>query len=139
MASKTAELIIDTKSMVSRLLSVVFGQNYRHWIDLHLPKAERGSVIEQMLIGDMYWQYGSGQDCREAVKWYRKAASQGDRHAQWRLGYMYAEGCLWGRGGFKRNYEEAAQWWGKAADQGCGSSRYELEKLRAEGKIAKQA
>lgn len=138
MARKSTELLIDAKSMVSRLLSFIFGQNYNHWIGLHLYEAERGSVTHQMLIGDMYWDYGPSQDCREAVKWYCKAATQGSRHAQWRLGHMYAEGCRWSRGGFKRNYEEAAQWWRKAADQGCGASRYELKNLYAEGKIAGQ-
>ena len=38
---------------------------------------------------------GVPENDTEAVKWYRKAAEQGDASAQYNLGVMYANG--WGR------------------------------------------
>ena len=49
----------------------------------------------------------------DAVKWYRKAAEQGDASAQSQLGVMYAFGL-----GVPQNENEAAKWWRKAAEQG---------------------
>jgi hypothetical protein len=42
----------------------------------------------------MYYYQGQGrkQDHAEAVKWFRKAAEQGDAKAQFNLGVMYAKG-----------------------------------------------
>ena len=49
--------------------------------------AERGVASTQWLMG-YYYAYGEGvpQDYKEAVKWYRKAAEQGDAIAQRSLG-----------------------------------------------------
>ena len=35
---------------------------------------------------------GVAEDDREAVKWYRRAAEQGDASAQLNLGFMYSNG-----------------------------------------------
>ena len=50
---------------------------------------------------------------REAAKWYRKAAEQGDAQAQNYLGVMYDKGE-----GIEQDYQEAAKWYRKAAEQG---------------------
>ena len=48
-----------------------------------------------------------------AVKWYRKAAEQGDAYAQGQLGWMYDSGQ-----GIAQDYAEAVKWYHKAAEQG---------------------
>ena len=47
------------------------------------------------------------------MKWYLKAAEQGDADAQRQIGYMYYKGE-----GVEQNYKEAAEWFLKAAEQG---------------------
>ena len=50
------------------------------------PSAEQGYARAQFYLGHMYI-YGKGvsRDKVEAVKWYRKAAEQGDEEAKKRL------------------------------------------------------
>ena len=52
------------------------------------------------------------------MKWYRKAAEQGNAEAQSRLGYMYGEGE-----GVAKDDAEAVKWNRKAAEQGDYSSQ----------------
>ena len=61
------------------------------------------------------------QDYAEAVKWYRKAADQGDAAAQFNLGVMYATGQ-----GVPQDYAEAVKWYRKAAEQGHAGAQYNL-------------
>ena len=49
----------------------------------------------------------------EALKWYRKAADQGDADAQYSLGVMYANGD-----GVTKDDAEAYKWWLLAGAQG---------------------
>jgi len=58
--------------------------------------------------------YASGGEWTRAVKWWRKAARQGDAESQYRLGLMYRAG----KGGLKPNRRNARAWWRKAAAQG---------------------
>ena len=55
------------------------------------------------------------------MKWYRKAAEQGDADAQYYLGLCYYRGE-----GIKQNYEDAVKWYRKAADQGNANAQYRL-------------
>lgn len=48
---------------------------------------------------------GVPENNAEAVKWYRKAALNGDFYAQNNLGLMYKDGE-----GIAQNYAEAAKW-----------------------------
>ena len=52
-------------------------------------------------------------DYREAARWFRKAAEQGNVIAQFNLGELYFYG--WG---VDQNDTEAARWYRKAAEQG---------------------
>ena len=54
------------------------------------------------------YQNGQGvpQDYKEAVKWYLKAAEQGNAIAQNHLGVMYDQGK-----GVTQDYKEAAKWY----------------------------
>jgi hypothetical protein len=69
--------------------------------------------------------YANGDDVEkdqvEALKWYRKAADQGDARAQFNLGVMYANGR-----GVAEDYVEAARWFRKAADQGNAKAQFNL-------------
>ena len=56
---------------------------------------------------------GVPQDYTEAIKWYRKAAEQGDAAAQNHVGLMYAQGQ-----GVSQNFPEAAKWWRQPAEIG---------------------
>ena len=66
------------------------------------------------------YDHGRGvpQDEAEAVRWYRKAAEQGDGDAQNNLGKMYYEGR-----GVVQNYLKAHMWWNIAASKGDEDAR----------------
>lgn len=65
-------------------------------------------------MGYCYYEgLGVTKDAKEAVKWYRKAAEQGNETAQFNLGLCYILGD-----GTKKDYHEADKWLKKAADQG---------------------
>ncbi|MGW8248798.1 MAG: tetratricopeptide repeat protein [Acidiferrobacterales bacterium] len=67
--------------------------------------------------------YASGGQWKRAVKWWRKAARQGDAESQYRLGLMYRAG----QGGLKRSPRNARSWWRKAAVQGHVQAKQALE------------
>ena len=49
--------------------------------------AEAGDPDAELRLASMYYRgEGMEQDYREAAKWYRKAAEQGNAEAQYRLG-----------------------------------------------------
>ena len=56
---------------------------------------------------------GVQQDYVVAVKWYRRAAEQGDANAQYNPGFMYHYGQ-----GVQQDYAEAVKWFRRAAEQG---------------------
>jgi TPR repeat protein len=66
------------------------------------------------------YENGSGvvQDYREAVKWYKKAAQQGNASAPYYLGFRYYKGE-----GVVQDYREAHKWWNIAAAQGDEDAR----------------
>ena len=65
----------------------------------------------------------------EAVKWFRKAAEQGNAGAQCGLGFCYEEGQ-----GVPQNYREAVKWYRKAAEQGDANAQYNLGYCYENGK-----
>jgi TPR repeat protein len=68
------------------------------------------------------------QNYAEAMKWYRKAADQGNAAAQNNLGVMYDEGQ-----GVPQNYAEAMKWYRKAADRGFDKAQYNLGNMYKNG------
>ncbi len=62
------------------------------------------------------------------MRWYRKAAEQGDADAQNNLGLMYENGL-----GVLQNYAEAVRWFRKAADRGHIYVWFNLGRMYAEG------
>ena len=64
---------------------------------------------------------GVPQDHKEAVKWYRIAADQGNAQAQFNLGVIYENGE-----GVPQDYKEAMKWYRMAADQGNSQAQFNL-------------
>lgn len=76
------------------------------------------SPIAQRMLGRLYAQ---GSNMEEAVKWYWKAANQGDAESQLQLGIC----CILGKG-VSKSPETAVQWFEKAAKQGNAKAQYRL-------------
>jgi len=72
---------------------------------------------------------GVQQDDREAVKWLRKAAEQGNANGQYSLGYMYEQGR-----GVERDDGAAVKWYRKAAEQGNAVGQSNLGMMYADGR-----
>ena len=64
---------------------------------------------------------GIAQDFQEAIKWYTKAAEQGNVNAQYNLGNLYLRGQ-----GASQNDNLAFSWFIKAAEQGDAPAQYNL-------------
>jgi uncharacterized protein len=99
--------------------------------------AEDGVADAQFWLGVAYEQDEFGvfgvRDEREALKWYRKAAEQGNPDAEVELGRCYEDGR-----GVEQDYALAAQWYRKAAEHvpnlgGAGQGRNDLGLLYMEG------
>lgn len=92
-------------------------------------EAERGDVTAQTFLGRAYLDgdkgigkgLGVGQDYFQSVKWFRKAAEQGDGYALRMLGLAYSRGE-----GVSRDYAQAAIWFRKAAEQDDHYGKYWL-------------
>lgn len=56
---------------------------------------------------------GVKRDGAEAVRWWMKAAEQGDSVAQYNVGQSYLQGD-----GVGQDFTEAARWYRRAAEQG---------------------
>jgi TPR repeat protein len=67
------------------------------------------------------------------VKWYRKAAEQGDTNGQCSLGVMYDNG-----NGVAQDYAEAAKWYSKAAARGNANGQYSLGAMYLSGQVVSQ-
>lgn len=80
------------------------------------------------------YEYGRGveQDVKEAVHWYRLAATQGYVRAQYTLGLMYGSdrgGVEQNIFGVEQNIAEAIRWYRLAAEQGHSEAQARLERL----------
>ena len=73
------------------------------------------------------------QDIAEAVKWYRRAAEEGDANAQTKLGLMYDKGD-----GVPQDFAEAVKWYRRAAEQGNADAQYNLWGMYLKGKAMPQ-
>lgn len=75
------------------LSDAVRADNFQPILDKLIPNAEKGDVIAQLALGDLY-TLGQGMkaDTSEAFKWYTKAAEKNNAIAFYKLGPMYCEG-----------------------------------------------
>ena len=80
--------------------------------------------MAQHRLGYMYANgQGVQKDDAQAVKWFRKAAEQGNAKAQYCLGVMYDSGI-----GVQKDEAQTVKWYSKAAQQGNTEARNELKK-----------
>ena len=84
-----------------------------------LSDANSGGVLSQNYLGMLYYgndrgDLGVPQDYKEAAKWYRKAADQGNADAQLRIGSLY----LNEKSGLPYSWVLSVQWVQKSANQG---------------------
>ena len=77
-------------------------------------------MTEAQFLGVAY-ENGRGAEYAKAVKWYKKAAEQGDADAQYNLGVAYYKGER-----VIKNHTKAFELFKKAAEQGHASSQYNL-------------
>ena len=95
--------------------SIPSGIDYTPMLKDILKSARRGDASSQFLAGFLYegemWFWD--RDDKAAVKWYKKAVSQGETSAQYHLGRLYFKGR-----GVPHNDVEAARWFEKAAEKG---------------------
>ena len=90
----------------------------------------RQELKVQYLIGVMYeYGYGVDPDVKEAVRWYRDAASKGLPEAQNSLGFLYSLGL-----GVERDADMAAMWLHRAAAQGNSAAQTNLGILYTTGR-----
>ena len=77
---------------------------------------------------------GVEQNYRKAAKWWRKAAEQGHKNAQYNLGLAYDNGK-----GVEKDHSAAMEWYHKAAEQGNKDAQNALDKVeQSDRKMAQQ-
>ncbi len=101
------------------------GDSLKRW----LPKAERGDIFAQYVLGHMYC-VGQGVPKNPAIglSWYRRAADQGFAPGQLALGTMYYNGE-----GVKQDYTLAAKWFRLAAERGYDRAQNNLAAMYMNG------
>ncbi len=119
---------------------LIFCSNYSLACTLHdeskenlnscLKKASNGDMDSQNILGAMF-EEGKGvkQNYKKALKWYKKAAKQGDAYAQNNLAEIY----LIGKKGVNKNYKAAAYWYRRAAKQGHNTANNRLKMMYRDG------
>lgn len=94
-------------------------------------KAEEERIIEEpYIVANSYYEE---KNFTEAVKWYKKAAEQGDIEAQYMLGMCCYDGV-----GIKKDYVEAVKWYRIAAERGHVDAQYNLATCYHKGIGAQQ-
>ena len=88
--------------------------------------AECGYPDMQCELGKWYetidWGTRKSEMNREAVKWFARAAEQGNVEAMYLLGECYRDGS-----GLEEDQKKAAEWFAKAAERGHEEATAELE------------
>lgn len=126
--------------LATLILSLVVEVKASPEINVDLPslkaKAESGDAASQFNLGEAYRNgRGGPKDLVQAVKWYRKAADQGNALAQVSLGLIYTQGgwqVVKTNSGesveavIPQDNNEAVKWYRKAADQGNASGQWAL-------------
>ena len=94
------------------------------------PANEPTDAVEQNSLG---LKYLGEKNYAEAVKWFSKAAEQGNAEGQANLGYMYDKGY-----GVTQDYRLAMQWFLKAAEQKNAFAQHYLGYMYEHGYSVKQ-
>lgn len=95
-----------------------------------LSLAEKGDAEAQYRLGQSYYYGKKGVpiNYKEAIKWYRKSAIQGNYEAKYSL-----ELCYKNKFGVPDDYQEAIRFFKEAAEQGDVLGQIELGKLYLKG------
>lgn len=92
-------------------------KDYKHAYELVLPLAEKGNAAAQGLLATMFSNgLGVAKDDLAAVKWWKKAAEQGEPNSEFHPGQTYAAR------GTQADDAQAVKWWRKAAEQGLAAA-----------------
>jgi len=93
-------------------------------------RAEKNDPQAQVTLGSLYQlgQAGLKTDYKEAMKWFQRAAQQGDAGAMYRVGYMYFSGQ-----GVSLNFNEAVRWFKQSALEGFAVAQFTLGTMYREG------
>ena len=93
-------------------------------------RAEKNDPQAQTTLGTFYQlgQQGLKTDYMEAMKWFQKAAQQGDPGAMYRIGYLYHMGQ-----GVQKSIPESARWFIKSAAAGFAVAQYTAGTLYRDG------
>lgn len=101
------------------------GNSLMRW----MPKAERGDIFAQYVLGHMYCVgQGVPKDMEKGLSWYQRAADQGFAPGQLALGTMYYNGE-----GVKQDYIVAAKWFRLAAERGYDRAQSNLAAMYMNG------
>jgi uncharacterized protein len=111
---------------LSVMASSLFGQpaqTNQPALDLIRAKANQGDAQAQLELAHEYQSgsLGAPRDLKEAIRWYRKAAEQNYRLAQYNLAAAYLRGL-----GVEKDDLEAYKWMLLAAAQGDPSAKHDL-------------
>lgn len=99
-----------------------------------LPLAEGKDHRAMYALGSMYAAgHGVPMDLKEALRWFRKAASYERPDAQYKLGLMYDKGL-----GLTQDYRKALVWYGKSAKNGYALAQYKIGQMYIAGNGVKQ-
>ncbi|MBR5412740.1 MAG: sel1 repeat family protein [Fibrobacter sp.] len=130
-----------------QFLTKEFDERQREEDDRDLPK-DRGTItstdverfkfraeagvanMQYKLALCLFHGWGIASNQVESVKWYRKAAEQGNAWAQCDLGHCYYNGNY----GVTQDYGKAVEWYRKAAEQGNASAQNALGNCYYSGK-----
>jgi uncharacterized protein len=93
-------------------------------------RAEKNDPQAQVTLGSLYQlgQSGLKADYKEAMKWFQRAAQQGDAGAMYRVGYMYFSGQ-----GVSLNLNESVRWFKQSAQEGFAVAQFTLGTMYREG------
>ena len=114
-----------------------FFQERQARLPLWQERAAQGDARVQLWLGSVHanGRMGVAKDEAEAVRWYRKAAEQGNTPAQMQLGMAYINGK-----GIAKDAAEGVRWLRKAAEQGNALAQLALGGTYINGEgIAKDA
>ena len=122
-------LLLVTTAFVFQLCAQQSDQDRKLFEELR-SQGEKGDAQSQLKLGGAFefGSFGVAKDAAEAVKWYRKAAEQGNAAAQSNLGLCYYEGE-----GVAKDAAEAVKWYRKAAEQDYAAAQSNLGALYATG------
>jgi TPR repeat protein len=129
--AQTATLGVNAPQLYEKgmnsLMGIGVGRNDLSAVDYLRRSAELGYPPAQVVLGYFY-DTGSivSQDPQQAADWYKKAARQDDRLADWLLGRLYYVG------GIPRDLNAAESWLQKAANQGDPFGQHLLGLIRLE-------